>query len=755
MPGSLTVHRRFATHIIRLTGAGGARRAGGKRRWLALSAGNKAEMKSKTMPGNQVHGAAGGEVSAEVRPFRLADIVVPRHRARRLRDVTALVESIEQSDLIEPIVVRRLPDGRFVLVAGLHRLEAHRRLHRETILTRIIEVSDLEAELIELDENLARIPLTVLERGEHLLRRKEIYEQLHPEVKHGGAAGKSGGGKKAKDATVASFAEETAAKTGLSVRTIQDDVKVARLGDGAKKAIRGTQLEDQKRVLLQITRIAPEKQAAVAEAVASGRCRTVKQAAIELGEKDKPQPRRAHGDVWARVREVVQPLREARKGWERMVRELDPARASDAHAIGEGFKELDKKIEAFMRSASAPTAVAGLDQAQAIPRELGLPIVSTQAAELAGPHGASRSDDRAPTVTLSELLPRIRNAKQRFSKHHGGLLDGPRSFDDYLQAHNSDPERSRAATALLGRDLLALVRELNAFELPERMHWPAALSLRKPGSEVVACTRPSRESSRSKPQLMQQGARPAPQPPGVATREAAPPKAQWQEPAPGEVEQQVSQIIEGYSSGRLRVPFQGRYEIYQKKWPPQVQEAALALFFRKFNALQRSIYAFQRSGPSASVQAATPTAEVKPSTALHAIEEHVPVQAATLATAVPSAAHGGSAPSREPPARVAAPAPPPTSPLQAVAGTRPLRINDPMLAAPDSDFAETTLARAAPRRPSISPLPLPSGALTRAAKLAWASPMTQTTRSIREAPKHAMTRAVELALAAPLLTGTG
>jgi ParB family chromosome partitioning protein len=633
---------------------------------VALSAGKKAEMKSKKMPGNQVHGAAGGEVSAEVRQFRLADIVVPRHRARRLRDVTALVESIEQSDLIEPIVVRRLPDGRFVLVAGLHRLEAHRRLHRETILTRIIEVSDLEAELIELDENLARIPLTVLERGEHLLRRKEIYEQLHPEAKHGGAAGKSGGGKKAKDATVASFAEDTAA------RTIQDDVKIARLGDDTKKAIRGTQLEDQKRVLLQITRIAPEKQAAVAEAVATGRCRTVKQAAIELGEKDKPQPRRAHGDVCARAREVVQPLREARKGWERMVRELDPARASDAHAIGEGFKELDKKIEAFMRSVSAPAEVAGHEQAQAIPREIGLPIVSTRATDLAGPQGATRSDALAPTVTVSELRTRIRHAKQRFSKHHGGLLDGSRSLDDYMAAYRGDPERSRAAMQLLGRDLVAFVREINAFTLPEQMQRPAAFPVRKQGSEVVAGMRPSRESSRSEPQPMQQGVRPAPQMPAVGTHEAAPLKARWQEPAPGEVEQQVFQIIDGYRSGRLRVPFQGQHEIIQKKWPPQVQEAALALFFREFDALQRSQYAHQRSVPSANVQAATPTAD--------------------------------------------------------------LPISHPMQAAPDSSFAETTLAQVAPQRPSISPLTLPLDALTRAAE---------------------MTRAVELTLAAPLLTGTG
>lgn len=294
---------------------------------------------------------------AEIREIPLADIVVPKRRARRLRNVTSLAESIAQIELIESIVVRRLPDGRLVLVSGAHRLEAHRQLGRETILARIIVVSDLEAELIELDANLARIELTVLERGEHLLRRKEIYEQMYPEAKHGGAPGKKGGGKKAKDATVASFAEDTSSKIGLSVRTIQDDVTIARLPADARQAIRGTPIEDQKRVLLQITRIAPDKQAAVAEAVASGRCRSVAQAAIELGFTIERPSRPRRSDITGRVREAAQPLREARKRWHRLIRGLDPAHAPEAQAIGEEIAALEKKIATLMTSIEMRTAV--------------------------------------------------------------------------------------------------------------------------------------------------------------------------------------------------------------------------------------------------------------------------------------------------------------------------------------------------------------------------------------------------------------
>jgi len=51
-----------------------------------------------------------------------------------------------------------------------------------------------------------------------------LYLKLHPETKHGGAPGKAGGGKKAKDAKLASFVKDTAKKTGKAKRTIARDV---------------------------------------------------------------------------------------------------------------------------------------------------------------------------------------------------------------------------------------------------------------------------------------------------------------------------------------------------------------------------------------------------------------------------------------------------------------------------------------------------------------------------------------------------
>ncbi len=67
------------------------------------------------------------------------------------------------------------------------------------------------------------------------MRRKEIYEAIHPETKAGVAGAVSSNRKQGKaDAdeiiSVVSFADDTAAKTHLSPRTIQHEVQIATRG---------------------------------------------------------------------------------------------------------------------------------------------------------------------------------------------------------------------------------------------------------------------------------------------------------------------------------------------------------------------------------------------------------------------------------------------------------------------------------------------------------------------------------------------
>lgn len=84
-----------------------------------------------------------------------------------------------------------------------------------------------------LDENRIRHDLHFIDRGDHLKRRKWIYEQLHPETmaKVAGAIASNkaqGKGDANEIISLASFSEDTAAKTGMSSRTIQQEVQMSK-----------------------------------------------------------------------------------------------------------------------------------------------------------------------------------------------------------------------------------------------------------------------------------------------------------------------------------------------------------------------------------------------------------------------------------------------------------------------------------------------------------------------------------------------
>lgn len=133
-------------------------------------------------------------------------------------------------------------DG-FVLIAGHHRLEACRSLGLVEIEASVVEMTELDRQLWEIDENLCRVDLTELERAEHLARRKDVYEARHPETRHGvaGAVAKHGTG--ADDNL--SFAADTASKTGIGEREIQRAVRRAtKIASDVKKRIADTEIAD-------------------------------------------------------------------------------------------------------------------------------------------------------------------------------------------------------------------------------------------------------------------------------------------------------------------------------------------------------------------------------------------------------------------------------------------------------------------------------------------------------------------------------
>src|SRR4051812_10841779 len=116
---------------------------------------------------------------------------------QRLRDISeaqvaALINSIGDIGLLNPITVypRSLfragnrVDG-YGLIAGLHRKTAFERLGLVEIEANVLDLSDLERQIAECDENLCAPTLSPSERARFTNRRKEAYEALHPETQHG------------------------------------------------------------------------------------------------------------------------------------------------------------------------------------------------------------------------------------------------------------------------------------------------------------------------------------------------------------------------------------------------------------------------------------------------------------------------------------------------------------------------------------------------------------------------------------------
>lgn len=103
-------------------------------------------------------------------------------------DVDKLASSIREVGLIQPITVKAravmsggLSTQGFQIVAGHHRVAACRSLGWTEIDAIVIDATGhLEAELVEIDENLCRSELTASQRSHYTKRRRDIWQALYP-----------------------------------------------------------------------------------------------------------------------------------------------------------------------------------------------------------------------------------------------------------------------------------------------------------------------------------------------------------------------------------------------------------------------------------------------------------------------------------------------------------------------------------------------------------------------------------------------
>jgi N6-adenosine-specific RNA methylase IME4 len=207
-------------------------------------------------------------------------VVGKRIRKADPAKVAELAASIGEVGLLNPITVA-IPGNH--LVAGLHRLEAARSLGWKDIPATVLVLNDDQRALAEIDENLIRNDLTVLQRSEHLAARKAIYERLHPEAKaHSPEKQSQRGAGKPREIISPGFTTDTHEKTKLSVRTIQHEVQIGSMPEAVREAAAKTaSLADSKTDLLLLSQVAKKDEGAavrVAEMVASGEAKSVKDA---------------------------------------------------------------------------------------------------------------------------------------------------------------------------------------------------------------------------------------------------------------------------------------------------------------------------------------------------------------------------------------------------------------------------------------------------------------------------------------------
>lgn len=184
--------------------------------------------------------------------------------------VQKLSDSISKVGLLNPITV----DQDYTLIAGLHRLEAAKRLGWAEIECTVSSLEGLLAELAEIDENLIRCKLHYTDEGQQLTRRKEIYEALHPETQQGRRNGQTSKNETVSFLETKPFTADTAEKIGRSRRTIEQKIQVAKnLTPKATQTVKEHDIGFKN--ALKLSRLEPEQQEAVASQLADGSIKSV------------------------------------------------------------------------------------------------------------------------------------------------------------------------------------------------------------------------------------------------------------------------------------------------------------------------------------------------------------------------------------------------------------------------------------------------------------------------------------------------
>jgi ParB-like chromosome segregation protein Spo0J len=179
--------------------------------------------------------------------------------------VDRLAESMAEIGLQQLITVKRKEIGEgggYWLVTGAHRLAAARQLGWETIPTYIVQMSDRDARLWEISENLHRAELTVGERADQIAEWISLTDtsEVSTQVVSNPQGGRPEGGTRA-----------AARELGVNREEARRAVRIASIAPEAREAAREAGLDDNQSVLLTVAAAPHEQQVAAVAVIVEAR----------------------------------------------------------------------------------------------------------------------------------------------------------------------------------------------------------------------------------------------------------------------------------------------------------------------------------------------------------------------------------------------------------------------------------------------------------------------------------------------------
>lgn len=238
--------------------------------------------------------------------------------------------------LRHPIEVRREESG-YLLISGLHRLMALHRLERDEVAAVVLDVDEIEARLLEVEENLVRRDLDALDRAAFVLRFREMFEAAYGVVSRGGDQKSAEIVDENQRGNLHLWSEDAQERLGLSEDSIKRCLRIANgLTDATVEALRGTQWARNQSALLALAAVPPEKQPAVVDALFADTPASTMGEAIDLvlgNKRDVPK-----ADRWV-IKFSSSFQKQKKVQQDRMLRELIGIVGRDR--IQQAFAELD------------------------------------------------------------------------------------------------------------------------------------------------------------------------------------------------------------------------------------------------------------------------------------------------------------------------------------------------------------------------------------------------------------------------------